>query len=153
MAIDIAGKSFSLKERVFIGPNDQEVHPYGKNATGQLMYGKNGTMMVMVSHWEGRPTIGHMELTFAHTQLSLEHAMKLIIGNHFTGYFGMYTVEGNEITHHRIAGSMPEMSGTAVVRPADLRSLESGLELTLNVHSDEWKGEKGIGRVVWQEIV
>jgi hypothetical protein len=93
------------------GPDGELVYPYGKDATGLLIYDSSGRMSVQIMSRDRAP------LSTADWQsLPAEELKKAIEG--FTAFFGSYEVdEASGIVIHRVEGHvLPESVGKLLRR-------------------------------------
>ena len=117
------------------GPDGELIHPYGKDATGLLIYDPSGRMSVQIMRRDREP------LSTPDWQgLPAEEIKRAIEG--FTAFFGSYEVdEANGVVIHRVEGHvLPESVGKVLRREFTL----SGDSLILKPSPNR--------RVIWERI-
>jgi hypothetical protein len=117
------------------GTDGELIHPYGKDATGLLIYDSSGRMSVQIMRRDREP------LSTPDWQgLPAEEIKRAIEG--FTAFFGSYEVDkANGVVIHRVEGHvLPESVGKVLRREFTL----SGDSLVLKPSPNR--------RVIWERI-
>ncbi len=116
-------------------------HPWGKELTGQVMYGLDGYMAGSFMK-KGRPVFGAPDV-MAGTPQEFEAAMKS-----YVGYAGPYTIHGNRVIHHANVSLFPNWTGSDIERFFDI----DGNKLTLSTPPLVFGGVPATAALVWEKL-
>lgn len=115
-----------------------EAFPFGKDATGMLVYTETGGMIVQM-------TAGGRKPLNTNDPIGGEVADRATAYSGYLAYFGSYEVKGGEV-HHIIQGSsFPNWIGDTQVRPFELQ----GEHLTLRTPPVEIGGVTVVNEMSW----
>lgn len=115
-----------------------ESFPFGRDATGMLVYTASGGMIVQMSA-AGRPKLDTSD------PVGGEVADRAAAYSGYLAYFGRYEVKGEEV-HHIIDGSsFPNWSGALQVRPFEVK----GEQLVLRTPPTEIDGVTVVNEMSW----
>jgi hypothetical protein len=115
-------------------------HPWGKDVTGQLIYGSDGFMAGSFMQ-KDRSLFGESDV-MAGTPPEFEAAMKSYIG-----YAGPYSLQDNRVIHHAEVSFFPNWTGTDIDRFFEIQ----GHELTLSTPPLVFGGIQGSAVLVWEK--
>ena len=115
--------------------------PFGKSATGSLIYTGDGRISVMISHG-GRVPLSSEDLSIA-TPAERAEAFRT-----FNAYSGRYTLARDRVTHHVEIASLPNWVGRELVRMA--RYCDDRLTLETPPHPVDGSPRSFI--IVWQRL-
>ena len=106
--------AWSLREwRICYSDGRADTHPFGKDATGLLLYMGDGRMSAGISR-AGRPGFGGGSVRSAGADA------KAAAFDSYFHYQGTYAIEGDHIVHHVQDSLNPDFVGTLQVRHAKL---------------------------------
>jgi hypothetical protein len=116
-------------------------YPWGKEVTGQVIYGTDGYMSgcLMKNH---RPTFAAADV-MAGTPQEIESAMKSYIG-----YAGAYSVQDNRVIHHAVVSLFPNWTGTDIDRFFEIK----GNLLTLSTPPAIFGGVRATAALIWEKL-
>ena len=126
--------SFELRKE-----NGEIIYPFGKDATGKIIYTSSGDFSAQVMR-KNRPKFTSDD--------QMKGSIEEVMGN-FKGiisYFGRYTIDKNIITHHVEESVFPNWKGLSMKRFAKLKN---GL-LELSTEPTTWQGENSVGILIWK---
>lgn len=90
-------------------------HPFGENVVGYLIYTGDGYMAAAIMDPDRRQSDPKYLLETVAENLPEADRAKAF--GTYLSYCGTYTVEGNTLTHHVKAGSIPGWTGSEQLRP------------------------------------
>lgn len=118
-------------------------YPLGRNATGQISYGADGSMSAILVQPDRPPFVsGDMQRgTDAEVRSAFEG---------FVAYFGSYSIDAEKgtVTHHVKGSSFPNWTGSDLVRFYKLE----GEKLTLSTLPFLYGGESSEAVLVWERV-
>ena len=126
--------SFELRKE-----NGEVIYPFGKDATGRIIYTSTGDFSAQVMR-KNRP----MFVSDDQMKGSIAEVMENFNG--VISYFGRYTIDENIVTHHVEESLFPNWKGLSMKRFA---KLDNGL-LELSTEPMTWQGENSIGILIWK---
>jgi len=115
--------------------------PMGERPEGLVVYGDDGTMLVLLGRSE-RPRISGNDISGG-TLAERAEAMRT-----FIAYGGRYEVQGSRITHHVEMSLFPNWVGSRQVR--ELTIDDTGNRLTLRSPPIAVSGTTGSHRLSWE---
>ncbi|OKH14989.1 hypothetical protein NIES592_08940 [Fischerella major NIES-592] len=129
---------------------DGTVEPevYGPNPTGYITYTPEGRMMVIFSKRDRLALTGDIRSPFSKEIQSLPPQECLQAFSTFNAYAGIYTIEGNKVTHHVEIASIPNRVGTDLVRTFTL----NGNQVTLQTPPTQTAGVEKVFELVWEKV-
>jgi hypothetical protein len=115
-----------------------ESFPFGRDATGMLVYTEAGGMIVQMAsanraHLDTADAIGGTE------------AERAAAYSGYLAYFGSYEVKGDEVHHIIAASSFPNWTGNVQARPFEIR----GETLILRTPPTEIGGVTVVNEMSW----
>ncbi|WP_315789725.1 lipocalin-like domain-containing protein [Fischerella sp. JS2] len=128
------------------GTIDSEV--YGSHPTGYITYTPERRMMVIFSQRDRLALTGDIRSPFSKEIKSLPPQECLQAFSTFNAYAGMYTIEGNTVTHHVEIASIPNRVGTDLVRTFTL----NGNQVTLQTPPTKTAGVEKVFELVWEKV-
>jgi hypothetical protein len=129
---------WNLKHWRRVGSDGSEAFPFGRDATGMLVYTSSGGMIVMMAA-ANRAKID------THDAIGGPVEDRAAAYSGYLAYFGRYEVVGNEV-HHIIDGSsFPNWSGDVQARPFET----DGTNLVLRTPPTEIGGITVVNEMAW----
>ncbi len=116
-------------------------YPWGKEVTGQVIYGTDGYMSGCLMK-NRRPIFAAADV-MAGTQQEIESAMKSYIG-----YAGAYSVQDNRVIHHATISLFPNWTDTDIDRFFEIK----GDLLTLSTPPAIFDGVRATAALVWEKL-
>lgn len=122
--------------------NGETIYPFGKKATGMLIYTSSGNFTAQIMQ-NDRPLFKSNDQMKGSSE-EMEASFKGVIS-----YFGHYTINENENTvlHHVEESLFPNWKGLKMKRFAQFKNNT----LELSTESTTWGGENSIGMLVWKK--
>lgn len=115
-----------------------ESYPFGRDATGMLVYTASGGMIVMMAK-AGR---GKLD---THDAVGGSEAERAGAYSGYLAYFGRYEVKGSEVHHMIDRASFPNWSGELQARPFET----DGTHLVLRTPPTEINGVVVVNEMSW----
>lgn len=137
---DIAGTYKLISGTRIILETGQVEDSYGKHPNGYIMYGKDGRMLVLITH-EGRPKPSRTDMT------DEDRADQYRTLN---GYGGTYTFHGNWIEHHIDIAANETRVGSTEIREVT----REGNRLTYKTKPQPFSadGKMSVITLVWEKM-
>lgn len=134
--------TWSLVSFVIRKDSGETIYPFGKNATGMLIYTSSGNFAAQVMR-NDRPIFKSGDQMKGSSE-EIEASFKGVIS-----YFGHYTFNENEntILHHVEGSLFPNWKGLTMKRFVQLKNNM----LELSTEPTTWGGENSIGMLVWKQ--
>jgi len=125
------------------GSGGEITYPLGKEAVGQITYGPEGRMAVLIVQAD-RPAFASGDMRRG-TDAEVRSAFEGIIG-----YFGTYTIDAaaGTVTHHVEGAAFPNWMGGDQVRFFKLE----GSRLTLSTPPFLYDGQRITSVLVWERV-
>ncbi len=121
---------------------------YGSNPTGYITYTPERRIMVIFSKCDRLPLNGDINSPFSKQIQSLPQQECVQAFSTFNAYAGMYTIDGNTVTHHVEVASIPNRVGTDLVRTFTLK----GKQVTLKTLPTKIDGVEKVLELVWERV-
>lgn len=119
--------------------NGETLYPFGKHATGKLIYTSSGDFSAQVMR-NDRPIFVSNDQMKGSNEEVIANFMGVI------SYFGRYTIDESIITHQVEESLFPNWKGLSMKRFA---RIDNDL-LELSTEPTTWEGENSVGILVWK---
>jgi hypothetical protein len=119
----------------------EEVDAFGRNASGMIMYGKDGHFIVLIAY-DGRPKPESIAKMTDQQRADLHRTM--------TAYGGTYTSNGKTIEHHIDLSWNEVWTGTTVIR--DIKIEGDRLIYTARPAPFAVDGRMSVVTLVWEKV-
>jgi hypothetical protein len=140
MALDVSG-CWRLVAWRRIEQGAETTYPLGEDATGLLVYTRDGHMAVQMLAADR----GSLATTDALGGTETERAAAY---SGCLAYFGSYAVEGDSVTHWVDGSLFPNWSGTTQIRPGEIH----GNQLTLRTPPQQGPTGTIVNEIVWARL-
>jgi len=121
--------------------NGQVVYPYGKDASGYLMYSQEGYMSVVIMT-ANRPKFATRDIWGGSAQ---EKAAAI---ETYLSYGGKYEIQGNKVIHHVEVSLFPNWIGVDQERFFEL----TGDRLSLSTPPFQVSGKQQTAHLIWKRV-
>jgi hypothetical protein len=121
---------------------------YGSNPTGYITYTPEKRMMVIFSKCDRLALSGDINSPFSKKIQYLPSQECVQAFSTFNAYAGMYTIDGNTVTHHVEVASIPNRVGTDLIRTFTLRENQ----VTLKTPPTRIDDVEKVLELVWEKV-
>lgn len=121
-----------------VAGDGSESYPFGRDATGMLVYTASGGMIVMMAR-AGRAKLD------TYDAVGGTEAERAAAYSGYLAYFGRYEVKDNEVHHMIDSASFPNWSGDLQARPFET----DGTHLVLRTPPTEINGVVVVNEMSW----
>lgn len=137
---DISGTYKLISSTRTIVETGEVKNSYGKEPKGYIMYGKDGRMLVLITH-DGRPMPSRTEMT---DQDRADQYRTL------NAYGGRYTFHGNSIEHHIDIAANETRVGSTEIR--EVKREGNRLTYTTKPQPFSGDGKMSVISLVWEKM-
>ncbi|MEN6348305.1 MAG: lipocalin-like domain-containing protein [Syntrophomonas sp.] len=133
--------AWKLKSFVYKAEDGSNFYPYGKDASGIIIYEKGGYMSAVITRTD-RPRLTTEDFGL------LSDEEKIALAKGFMTYTGNYEVQSDRILHNIEIGYIPNWAGTTFVR---FPSFDDDGNLVLATPPINLRGKSFTGYLIWKK--